>query len=314
VKRAFSAIFVVVLLCVPKEAGAELPHVPFGYHDEFRGSGGALMGWPMNGSGASFGRITVEPEYPVPRRWPELNLALSTARAYGRGVLLAVYDRDGVPADARFADFVEALLRYVHGRGVEVVGLEVWNEPNIGAFGPLSAEHLVALCQRAREGADAARSRAQLIAGGLFLAGQTAWREYLRSYLLTIKEQTNNWLDLAVHPYAFGPPEEAIDHAIHDMRRAERIADGRDVWVTEMGFPAVDDPSDYSSQDAFRRDAWSEADQRRGRKRLYLEARRLEFEGFVWYRLQDELEDNFYGYGALHHDGSPKPVFWHGTG
>lgn len=276
-----------------------LSPVPFGYHDEFRGHGGSLLGEPMTGSGASFGRLHISPwnlGYPdrirAPEdKWPEIDLALDMARKYGRGLLLSVYDKKAVRAGPEFTEFVAAVLQHAANRGVEVIGLEVWNEPNIPAFGSLAAEDLVALARSAFEARRQAGSSVPIIAGGLFAGASGEWIPYLR----TVRDMSHEWLELSVHPYAFSPSRRRqVAGAIADMRRASRIAGDRGLWVTEAGFAG------YASSERF---------QRRAGLRLYREARVLGYRGFVWYRLQDDLDDAFYGYGALRSDGTPKPLY-----
>ncbi len=229
------------------------------------------------------------------------------------------------------ADYADALVRLVAAIGPErIAAVEVWNEPNsIEFWGEVEARegtYVLVPLRHAREYAellnaayDALKSRFPEL---VVLGGSLASADL--DYLKALFDAGARMDALSLHPYARVDEREGPHHGraqYPDQCNAEdplappwcfeagldQIRDwlnrnGRaelPLWLTEFG---------VGSSDAWG-DAGSEAEQRKHLEialdLLEAHAPRWRVRAAIWYRLQDEGEDEM---GLLSEDGSEKPA------
>jgi len=180
----------------------------------------------------------------------------------------------GPPADyAEFGRFMEQLATRYRGR---VAAYELWNEPNLAREwrgDQLDAGRFVALVAEGAKGVRAGDPAAVVISGGLAVTGINDGVVAIddRVFLEGMYEAgVAEWVDgIGAHPYGFAnPPGERWDDAEHEAPshndhpsfffmdtledyRAIMVAHGdggREIWVTEFGWPSVEGMGDMETE------------------------------------------------------------------
>lgn len=134
---------------------------------------------------------------------------------------------------AAFAEFSRRAAE--HYRGKNVVGFEVWNEPNYSSYWPSTPEAFASLFQRSAAAIKSVDSSIKVISGGLAIDG-------IRSLIYLARlMQTGKFGQadaIGVHPYRPGKPESyAADLApIQSILASNGVS--RPLWVTEWGYSA----------------------------------------------------------------------------
>ncbi len=209
--------------------------------------------------------------------WRELDRIVEKANGYGFRLMLSVNHAPawtrtdpveyGPPNDpTEFGRFMGVLAERYRGR---VAAYELWNEPNLRREWrgePLDPALFVALIREGASAINAADPSATVISGAPAVTGindgETAVddRVYLRGMAAA---GVGDWVDgIGVHPYGFAnPPQEHWDDPTHaapshndhpsfffrdtleDYRAilAEAGLESLPLWVTEFGWPSVDE-------------------------------------------------------------------------
>jgi hypothetical protein len=230
-------------------------------------------------------------------RWEELDRLVAEAQKYGLKIMFSVarapgfsrpepVEEDGPPSDfSIFRDFMNALSTRYRGR---VAAYELWNEPNLKREWrghELSAGKFVELIEAGAEGVRAGDPAAIIISGAPAVTGiddkinAIDDRVFLREM---VQAGVGDLVDaIGVHPYgAANPPDERAADAGH-LRSGynthpsffflDTIEDyhqilgdakiNKPLWVTEFGWPSIENfgEVDTSGWDYAR--AVTEADQ-----------------------------------------------------
>ncbi|MBN2447128.1 MAG: beta-galactosidase, partial [Phycisphaerae bacterium] len=127
-------------------------------------------------------------------------------------------------------EFIEHYCRYVRamvGRyGERIKYWEIWNEPNI-FFWPGPKERYPVLLKRAYETVKAVDPDAQVL--GCSTAGIDT------TFIQMVVEQGAPFDALTIHPYRHDLNTHAF---MNELRAVRELVGGRDVWITEMGWPS----------------------------------------------------------------------------
>ncbi len=208
--------------------------------------------------------------------WEPLDLAVDRCNGFGFKLLLSVVHasdwtraselESGPPTDyAEFGRFMGQLATRYRGR---VAAYELWNEPNLAREwrgDTLDPARFVALVAEGAQAVRAADPDALLISGAPAVTGINDGvvavddRVFLRGMY---EAGIAHWVDgIGAHPYGYGnPPDESWEDAEHvasshndhpsfffrdtleDYRAImlEYGDAGRQIWVTEFGWPAVE--------------------------------------------------------------------------
>ena len=232
-------------------AGAAAAPPLFGFNDSpatFAAHAGAAAR-----AGARIARVPVSWELVQPRPatsdWSSLDGAVAALHARGIRVLFVL---GAAPAWARpdctpdstvptcppdpaydnaFARFGLALLKRYPG-----ARLQAWNEPNIAAFGALSPSRAAALTNVLRP----------IAPRRVIAPAPSPGDGYLR-YATRMERRLDPGTPIAANFY---PRSVVSTHSLDvDWPRVRRIAGGREIWVTEVGFAS----SEYGRQGQARR-------------------------------------------------------------
>jgi hypothetical protein len=282
--------------------------------------------------------------------WVHLDRAVEACDAFGFELLLSVTHapdwtrtselESGPPADyAEFGRFMGQLATRYRGR---VAAYELWNEPNLAREwrgDTLDSGRFVALVAEGAQGVRAADPDALVISGAPAVTGindgVTAVDD--RVFLRGMYEAgIAGWVDgIGAHPYGFAnPPDESWQNTAHvssshnehpsfffrdtlEDYHAIMLEYGdteRAIWVTEFGWPSVDnmagmDPTGWE----YAREV-SEAQQgnyivrafRMGEERLWVERM------FLWNLNMAAIwgaGNPTSAYSLLHFDGSYRPAY-----
>jgi len=128
--------------------------------------------------------------------------------------------------DEGIEDYCRYLETLVRRYGDRIKHWEIWNEPNVFFWsGP--KETYVKLLKRAYETIKAIDPDAQVL--GCSTAGIDT------SFIKMVLDADGPFDALTVHPYrgSLDP-----DRFISELRNTRKLASGRDVWITEMGWPS----------------------------------------------------------------------------
>ena len=103
--------------------------------------------------------------------------------------------------------------------------LNVWNEPNLSAYGGVSIERMAELVNEAARGDLAGRSRSPRPRAPGFPDRQAG-----RHYIASLYARINKRVDMAANLYPYGHLRENFRR---DLKTVRRIAHKRSVWITE---------------------------------------------------------------------------------
>lgn len=193
--------------------------------------------------------------------------------------------------DVHFAEFIRQLAnRY------GLTAIEVWNEPNIAAFGSIPPRRMGKLVQIARQGLNASTQP------GLTLLTPApypsiGWEDYLRQL---ISSAAGSNFSVGCHPYSRNKNwDDAINETLNRFITTKKAVKGRDVWVTEVGFS-----SGYMGPQA----------QAKACGKTFEKLRDNGAQAIIWHRLAADsayhLEDPWeQGLGICTPDWSKKPAF-----
>lgn len=180
-----------------------------------------------------------------------------------------------------YVGFATALLdRYPGSR------VQSWNEPNLPQFGDMAPAWTARLTRAADRAAPG-----RVIGPAAGPAEPRQW-----NYLENVYRQLPETIPMAVHLY----PRSGFfaGGGLEDYwRRAERIAGGRPVWVTEVGFAE----SEYGADGQARKSVRALVALARAGARAVI-VHRLRDEHFAWSAWLSSL-------GVLAADGAPKPAY-----
>ena len=252
-------------------------------------------------AGSTIARIPVSWEVTEPRagqfHWSRLDSAVAAVRSRGIRPLFVLSaapqwaapdcDRDVTPGCAVGEGFesyyvrlgLHLLQRY---RGSQI---QAWNEPNISAFGWIPAERIADLTNLLY------RVAPKKVIGPAASPGSP---DFMR-YTALAYRRINRHVPMAFNCYPLA--REGAGSLRTYWRRARSLADGRAIWVTEIGFPV----STYGERGQARRSA-----------RAYRFLRRHHARAVIFHRLQDPLTAHDAweaSLGLLRADGAPKPAF-----
>ncbi len=155
---------------------------------------------------------------------------VDTALAHGISVYgLAAYwtEWNHPPVTDEFIENYCRYLRALVGRyGDRIKHWEIWNEPNI-FFWPDKKERYPVLLKRAYAAIKDAAPDAEVL--GCSTAGID------RGFVEMVLQHGAPFDALTVHPY-----RQALDAPgfIKELRETSALVDGRDIWITEMGWPS----------------------------------------------------------------------------
>lgn len=208
--------------------------------------------------------------------WTRLDQAVEAAEGFGFKVLLSVThapdwtrettQQSGPPTDyAPFGRFMEQLAGRYQGR---VAAYELWNEPNLAREwrgDRLDPARFVSLVAEGAKAVRAADPSAVIISGAPAVTGINDGVEAIddRVFLRGMYEAgISEWVDgIGAHPYGYAnPPDESWQDSSHvasshndhpsfffrdtleDYREIMLDHDdtGRQIWVTEFGWPSVE--------------------------------------------------------------------------
>lgn len=251
----------VILLVIERDHGRSGPAVLYGINEDALPATFPLqqrLGAPVRRLVVYWSKV--EPQ-PGRRVWAEYDAAVGGMRAAGLRPLLVAFSAPcwavaepacvsggAFPPDrahlGAWGRFVAALSK----RYDDAVGVEVWNEPNLGAlYGPRPDPRSLG---RLLEVAHAAvAERMPVISGGLLAgspaegpvrtASAMAAAPFLRELLLTLGGRRADGIGIHLYPGEAGggawDPERALD-AVRALRRARAQSGSRlPFWVTETG-------------------------------------------------------------------------------
>ena len=217
------------------------------------------------------------------------------------------------PAPERLGD-LQAFARELASRYPSLAAIEVFNEPNLGAFNwqPVAdPEYYTRVLSAVRDAVHGVRPNLPVVSGGLAEpgrprpAGTIGPREFLeRMYQAGARGQLDG---IGLHPYPAGTspedPATSVYHRLMSDIRAIRDRHGDDVklWVTETG---------YTTTGPF---AVSLEQQARWLPRIVRDAAtRADVAAVIIHTLRDRAGDRDHadaGYGLLHPDLTRKPAF-----
>lgn len=189
------------------------------------------------------------------------------------------YSEEGI---ADYCRYVEALVRRY---GDRIKHWEVWNEPNVFFWsGP--KELYPQLLKRAYETIKRVDPQAQVL--GCSTAGIDT------GFIKLVIDGGGPFDALTVHPYrgALDPPG-----FVQELRKTKELAGGRDVWITEMGWPS-------------HAGGLSEREQAGYVARTYISALASgAVRSVAWYDFREDGDDPFYNehhFGLVRSDLTPK--------
>jgi hypothetical protein len=285
------------LLATPSAGAATAPM--FGFNDTAETF--AARAEAAKRAGATLARIPVSWEFAEPRpgefNWTWLDGAVAAVRARGIRPLFVLSaaprwaapdcDRAVTPTcgvgegfDAYYVRIaLERLQRY---RGSQI---QSWNEPNIAAFGWIPPERVAELTN------ELYRVAPKKVIGPGASPGSPDFMRYTRLAYRRINRHVP--MAFNCYPLARSGPGSLRTY----WRRATALADGRPIWVTEIGFPVS---------------TYGEGGQARQSARAYRFLARHQARAIIFHRLQDPVaaHDAWEGtLGLLRADGAPKPAF-----
>jgi len=214
---------------------------------------------------------------------------VETARAHGISIYgLVCYGTNwGPPLGSdefvdRFCDYLRVLVDRYRDR---IKHWEIWNEPNI-FFWPAPKERYPVLLERAYQTIKEVDPTAQVL--GCSTAGIDS------SFIKMVLEHGARFDALTVHPYRADLDPHGF---IHELRDAQELVGGREVWITEMGWPSqLGGPS--------------EREQAGYVARTYITALACDATRTVaWYDFREDGTDPFYNehhFGLVRQDLTPK--------
>jgi hypothetical protein len=214
---------------------------------------------------------------------------VETARAYGISIYgLVCYGTDwGPPLGSdefvdRFCDYLRVLVDRYKDR---IKHWEIWNEPNI-FFWPAPKERYPVLLERAYETIKDVDPTAEVL--GCSTAGIDS------SFIKMVLEHGARFDALTVHPYRADLDPQGF---IRELRDVQDLVGGRDVWITEMGWPS-------------QLGGLTEREQAGYVSRTYIAALACDATRTVaWYDFREDGADPFYNehhFGLVRQDLTPK--------
>lgn len=224
--------------------------------------------------------------------WKFYDDMIDTARAHGISVygLLCYWSRwsnkDTPEGVEQYCRWVRQVVRRYKDR---IKHWEIWNEPNIFFWsGP--RELYAEMLSKAYDAIKAEDPDAQVL--GCSTSGIDT--EFIRK----VMEWGGQFDALTIHPYR-GVMND-LDF-IRELQDVQQLVGGRDVWLTEMGFPSQ------------LIDGWSERRQASLSARVYLcAAASGACRNISWYDFRNDGNDPFYNemnFGLVRNDLRPKPGY-----
>ncbi len=187
--------------------------------------------------------------------------------------------------DEGIEDYCNYLETLVRRYGDRIKHWEIWNEPNIFFWGGPREVYIKAL-RRAYETIKEADREAQVL--GCSTAGIDT------TFIQLVLDNNGPFDALTVHPYR-GTLD--VPKFVDELRAVQKQVSGRDVWITEMGWPS-------------QIGGLSERDQAQHVARTYIGAFASGSARTVaWYDFREDGTDPFYNehhFGLVRHDLEPK--------
>lgn len=208
------------------------------------------------------------------------------------------------PPDPRYDANWQAFVRSMAQRYPRAMGIEVWNEPNLGVFfgGKADPVRFTQLLKQAYSAVKSVAPSMTVVSGGLAGTryvdkGGMPDDDFLRTMY---KNGAKNAMDaIGDHFYPSGHPLVYGFRTDLDRLRSVRNSQGdsgRPIWVTEFGLSTLPFPG---------HELVTEAEQGPGLASMWcVFARSTDVPVAMIFRLQDVGSD---GMGLYHADGSPKP-------
>lgn len=187
--------------------------------------------------------------------------------------------------DEGIEDYCRYLEALVQRYGDRIKHWEIWNEPNI-FFWDCGQEMYVKLLNHAYETIKRVDPDAKVL--GCSTAGIDV------KFIQAVMDQGGRFDDLTIHPYRgrLNGPQFA-----EELRRTRKLAGGRDVWITEMGWPS-------------NIGGLTERQQAQYVARTYISALASDaVRSIAWYDFREDGDDPFYNehnFGLVRGDLQPK--------
>ena len=216
------------------------------------------------------------------------------------------------PPSADHLDAWRTVVTKLVQRYPEMAALEVWNEPNLGAFwqGGINPTHYTTLLGEAHTAVQAAASSVPVLGGALsnYQDANSSTLMNARSFLKAMYAAgAKGKMDgLSLHPY---PDDIDLWRFFKTLTEVRSIRDDNDdtvpLWVSEIGVTTVGAGSNYT---------FNENDQALMLKKLQQELSGMkDIEAMLFHTLVDPsifpATNSERGFGTLHVDLSPKPAF-----